>query len=298
MDGPAEQPMIGISLMEDFLNGLPSMFEIRWNDERGHSEVHQDPSRVNVFVHSDRHAPDFPNTQGGLIQIETEDEFEVFATSFVAKPLFLDVFSQNRKRSGNFRVITSAYFAVLVNTKHPHIKEQLQRGIDEARKYISNGEKFALEFDFSDLIKEWFADTLGGDTLCQGSYYSKYGRICITNHTKYHHCFDCSPETVDLWICCLPCCLVMCPAYTAYRKFTCKDIGISMTGTICALALGNNTARRSNNSTDIEVPTRVILTPPTYEQTTGQESVVLPTCAPPSYDDITKETTSDTSQLI
>ncbi|XP_070566691.1 uncharacterized protein [Ptychodera flava] len=306
MSRPAQPPMIGVALMEDFVNGLPSFFDIRWNEEAGQPTIHQDPSRVNVFVHSDKHSDDFPDTKGGIIHVHTEEEFEAFVGGFLSKPMFFDVFCQNRKRSGNFRIITTAYFAVLVNSSHPRIKEQLENGLDQARKCIRNGDKFALEFDFKDIVKSWFADTLDGGALCNGSYYSKYGRICITNHTKYQHCFDCSSETFDFWVCCLPCCLLSCPTYTIYRKFTCKDIQIKMTGDICALAVGGNRplhTRRDPESTDIEIPTQVVLAPPTYEETaensrTGPESVALPEYAPPAYEDIVKETTSDTAQLI
>nr|XP_006825784.1 PREDICTED: uncharacterized protein LOC102809401 [Saccoglossus kowalevskii] len=279
-----EDAMITVASMPDFLNSLPSCFQVLPDG------IYHDPHRVNVFLHSDQHKGTFRSTHGGTILVSNEQELEDWRQNILSKPMFLDVFCKRRVALGVVTIVYEIYFAVLINTRHPHIKQQIERGFNEARRLVSEGKNYSVEFDFTSPIREWYSDAsqqING--MCAGSIFGKYGRLCITNTSKFKPCFRCNLETTRYWILCLPCCLLSCPFYSLHRHLTCEDVNITI-GAEVALLVPEHLVTPSlagveisNDSQYVEHPAAIVVQPP------------------PSYEDCIRtqpRNTSDTQRLI
>lgn len=116
--------------------------------------------------------------------------------------------------------------AVLINTAHPAIRDDLRSKLEQAKADVANGRKFCLRLDFGQGLKKWFGD------VCESSRISFYPKsydtdkvknlgIYILNCSKPISCF------LSKWtiICCLPCWMLSggC-CYYFYRKKTVDDI--------------------------------------------------------------------------
>lgn len=145
---------------------------------------------------------------------------------------------------------------------------------------MSEGKDFSVEFDFTSPVKEWYSDASQQmDGMCAGSVFGKYGRLCVTNASKYEPCFRCNRKTAAYWILCLPCCLFSCPCYAIHRQLTCEDSSITI-GAEVGLLVPDHLVTSEITSVDtlqrseyIEHPAAVVVQPPSYEDTVHAQPV-------------------------
>ncbi|XP_070565570.1 uncharacterized protein [Ptychodera flava] len=211
------------------------------------------------------------------IKVNNEDELENWRQSILSKPMFLDVFCTRRVALGVVTIVYKIYFAVLVNTRHPQIRQQLERGFGEAKRLMGEGKDFSIEFDFTTPVREWYSvASQQSSGSCSGSIFGKYGRVCITNSSKYASCFRCTRETAPWWVLCLPCCLLTCPCYAIHRGVTCEDIEITIGGEVTLMIPEHivapylqAAAASAVHNEYIERPAAIMIQParpPTYEE--------------------------------
>ena len=68
--------------------------------------------------------------------------------------------------------------AIIINTDHPEIQDDLEAKLAQARSDIENGRKFCLKLDFSDNVKKWYAE------VCEDSRESFYQKSDETTKVK------------------------------------------------------------------------------------------------------------------
>ena len=134
----------------------------------------------------------------------------------------------------------------MVDTSHPMIRPQLEKGLDEAKKVVQSQGSFCLELDFGPAVDKWLKTSYPKGCCTIGSMRGHKARLCITNYAKPQHCFDCNAcwavFLLPCWLCSAPCykvphwqtlwswrctlhCIIHC-FYQMYRKIKCKDIRI------------------------------------------------------------------------
>ncbi|XP_070565568.1 uncharacterized protein [Ptychodera flava] len=173
-----DDTMIAVAEMSDFLDNLPDGFEYSFN-----GSILHDPARLNVFLHSSQYDRIFTRTFGGIIKVADEDELEEWRERVLSKPLFLDVMCFQPLTINYSTQAFTRHFAVFVNTKHPQIRSQIERGFTKAKCYMKQGIKFSVELDFSGPVRGWYSDVTQNslETLL-GDVDGKYGSVSILNH--------------------------------------------------------------------------------------------------------------------
>lgn len=116
--------------------------------------------------------------------------------------------------------------AVLINTEHPDIHDDLISKLEQARSDIESGKKFCLRLDFTDGVKKWFGE------VCESSRISFYPKSYDTDKVKNLSVFvlNCSKPVSFFMskctiVCCFPCWLLSggC-CYYIHRKKNVDDI--------------------------------------------------------------------------
>ena len=116
--------------------------------------------------------------------------------------------------------------AVLINTDHPEIRNDLRSKLDQAKTDVETDRKFCLRLDFGQGLKKWFGD------VCERSRISMYPKSYDTDTLKNISVFvlNCSKPipffmSKCAMVCCFPCWLISggC-CYYIYRKKTVDDI--------------------------------------------------------------------------
>ncbi|XP_033104130.1 uncharacterized protein LOC117106797 [Anneissia japonica] len=228
--------MVSIALMSDFLRQPPSNFRVKGVTSNGQpgattagdQVLTHDRDEINVCVRLEENARKFENNMGGFFPVLTESALEAISRTLCNRPILLDIrLRQKTKYNTNTVVIIHDDFAVIVNTQHERIKQQLANAFEEAKSCAKVGRKFVLTLDFGPLLKDWLNTFLVQQGLQEYEWYSKTesknGRIVITNHYELpEHCTG-SRDNILMWLLCFPCCFLSCPCYNMYRAVTCYD---------------------------------------------------------------------------
>ena len=103
---------------------------------------------------------------------------------------------------------------MLVDTSHPRIRPELEKGLDDAKKVLQSQGTFCLELDFGPAVDAWLKVSYPKGCCTIGSIRGHKARLCITNYDKPEHCFDCNA----IWALFLgPCWLFSAPCYKVKR---------------------------------------------------------------------------------
>ena len=103
---------------------------------------------------------------------------------------------------------------MLVDTSHPRIRPELEKGLDDAKKVLQSQGTFCLELDFGPAVDAWLKVSYPKGCCTIGSIRGHKARLCITNYDKPEHCFDCNA----IWALFLfPCWLFSAPCYKVMR---------------------------------------------------------------------------------
>ncbi|XP_070566704.1 uncharacterized protein [Ptychodera flava] len=174
------------------------------------------------------------------LKVRTIEDLESLSNSLFSKPLLLDVEWKWRRPHRGYDAVSVEYSLVVVNTSNRYVRLQLEEGFKEARRSLKAGRKFSIEFDFTRLVVQWYTKIVremeGGDDVCScGENVGRYGRLCITNASKYWPYFRFNNHTCPYWCLCLPCCLLTYPCYEIHRQLSCTDVYFEMTGEVVFL---------------------------------------------------------------
>ncbi|XP_006825783.1 uncharacterized protein LOC102809292 [Saccoglossus kowalevskii] len=163
------------------------------------------------------------------IRVRSEEELNDVAHMLLDKPFLTDIRWEKVEVCFPARVYTAEGNAfVYVNTLHRTIRDQINEGLDEAKRLMRDDKKFFLQFDFKKSMSAYFCEKIqirddeDHDRLedCRCGY----GKIAITNCSKYSPLFKFEDKVCPLWVICSPLCLLTLPCYLIYRKLTCNDM--------------------------------------------------------------------------
>ncbi|ESO09903.1 hypothetical protein HELRODRAFT_167721 [Helobdella robusta] len=150
---------------------------------------------------------------------------ELFHDEIMGLPLLMRIWVEYNRNEYIGASYDGPYFesdmALLVDTSHPMIYPEFQKGIEWAKKSIQSKKKFCLQFDFGPSIENWLSNNYPQTFYTFKILKNHQARLYVTNFCKPKHCFDCSV----LWCFLLgPCWLFSAPCYKLYRKLQCKDL--------------------------------------------------------------------------
>lgn len=167
-------------------------------------------------------------TESGMINqiiVSTVDDMELFHEEVMGLPILLRIWV---KYSRNEYIGASHEgpdfendMALLVDTSHPMIYPEFQRGLEWAKKSIQSKQRFCLQFDFGPSIERWLTANYPQSCYHMAAFKGHQARLYITNYQKPRHCFDCNTLWCSLFGACW---LFSAPCYKVYRRLHCKDL--------------------------------------------------------------------------
>ncbi|XP_070566212.1 uncharacterized protein [Ptychodera flava] len=217
--------MIAVASMLEFYNDPPSQIFVS-KYESGIKRIYRQDDKINVFIQSPGYKGYFPNTCGGVVKVETLEELEGWMEKLLSKPSLVDVHCRRVSPTGDHseQLVRDGYFAVIINPNNSHMKNQIEKALDEARSAIKAGKRFILEFDIGGVIKEWFSEKVKDQVHCQ------YGKIVMANTYIYEDIEEAFCGTTrDKFLCCA-CFLGSSSIYTLHRLLLCRNINVRLSG--------------------------------------------------------------------
>lgn len=167
------------------------------------------------------------NPNNREFKVESIAELERLRNDLLTKPILFHVKLQHHKTE--HYVVMKVHktwkdeFAVLVNTRHPGIREVLTHKLLEITQHMQEGKKFCLKLDFGPAMKQWYSGAVDSEPdLCDNRRSSDSGHMEIAIH-NYSTPVDC---------CMNPLCIVGCfpfwllfggPCYCIHRTRKCID---------------------------------------------------------------------------
>lgn len=167
------------------------------------------------------------NPNNREFKVESIEELERLRNDLLTKPILFHVKLQHHKTE--HYVVMKVHktwkdeFAVLVNTRHPGIREVLTHKLLEITQHMQEGKKFCLKLDFGPAMKQWYSGAVDSQPdLCDNRRSSDSGHMEIAIH-NYSTPVDC---------CMNPLCIVGCfpfwlllggPCYCIHRTRKCID---------------------------------------------------------------------------
>ncbi|OAF70888.1 putative ATP-dependent RNA helicase PB1A10.06c [Intoshia linei] len=112
--------------------------------------------------------------------------------------------------------------ALLIDTSHPYIQCDMEKGLKEIKTCIQKGEKICLTINFEQSIDKW-AKLVSPITCCTFTNFKQHrAKLFITNYTKPSQFY----QNVVIWNLINPIWLITYPFYKLFRKIRCKDVVI------------------------------------------------------------------------
>ncbi|KAI8510443.1 hypothetical protein Bbelb_113590 [Branchiostoma belcheri] len=154
--------MVGAALMQNFLRNLPrSTFVI----DPGTRKIVHDPQMANVCVDM----PVFANRLGRKIRVESVEALQSLRERLVRAPLWMQA-DACRSSTNHYVVVRvtkhlKASFMLMVNTRHPFIRRQLDQGFELAYEKMLEGKKFDMKISLNTVIKQFYRDVLGEEGM-------------------------------------------------------------------------------------------------------------------------------------
>lgn len=180
-------------------------------------KLNYDPDKVKVM-----------GTKDGMISqinVSSVEDLDSIHEEILGMPLLLRVWAEHVQQTEdpNNELKWEGDLALLVDTSHPMIRPEIERGLERARKLVQSRHLFCIQIDFGPAIAEWLKKTYPRGCCTIGSIRDHKARLYITNFRKPEHCFDCNA----LWYLFFgPCWLFSAPCYKIYRHVKCSDIVI------------------------------------------------------------------------
>nr|XP_034309505.1 uncharacterized protein LOC105329109 isoform X2 [Crassostrea gigas] len=101
------------------------------------------------------------NPNNREFKVESIEELERLSNDLLTKPILFHVKLQHQKAEyyGVMEVHKTwkGEFAVLVNTRHPGIREVLTHKLLEITQHMQEGKEFCLQLDFGPAMKQWYS---------------------------------------------------------------------------------------------------------------------------------------------
>ena len=158
------------------------------------------------------------NERLAMFEVFNTDEFTRISQELQTKCLLFRTFIKHDRVCKTFSTGSKQHYsterwtdelAVLINTEHPDIHDDLVSKLGQARSDIENGKKFCLRLDFTEGVKRWYGE------VCEDSRISIYPKSYDTNTVKNLSVFvlNCSKPisffmSKCAMICCFPCWLL------------------------------------------------------------------------------------------
>ncbi|PIK44069.1 hypothetical protein BSL78_19086 [Apostichopus japonicus] len=232
-----EAEAVRICPLSEFVTSLPDAFtcQLQPSEPRLRASISPaEPDDIIVCIESNMlqaHRLVFPENRGRILMSRTVNQMNGLAYQLISRPLLMVVRVMYRAQRNSKWYLQVAYLTVLINTKHPSIQSQLEDGLKRGLRSITNGRQFAVELNFNAMIASWLKTVLCREHVlwttshsCEFFLRCEGASLVITNCSEYNSLFDVrAPGCCCIWMFCLPCCLITCPAYTVTRRITVDD---------------------------------------------------------------------------
>ncbi|XP_048656742.1 mesenteric estrogen-dependent adipogenesis protein isoform X2 [Marmota marmota marmota] len=96
------------------------------------------------------------------VELTNYCDYKDYRETILSKPMLFFINVQTKKDTSKERT-----YAFLVNTRHPKIRRQIEQGMDMVISSVI-GESYRLEFDFQDVVKNFFppgTEVINGENL-------------------------------------------------------------------------------------------------------------------------------------
>ncbi|XP_062620867.1 uncharacterized protein LOC134282472 [Saccostrea cucullata] len=95
------------------------------------------------------------------LKVDNLEELQRLRNDLLTKPILFHVKVTHLTRNDHEGVLKprswTKQFVVLVNTRHPSIREILSHKLNEITQKMQEGEKFCLKLDFGPPVQQWFS---------------------------------------------------------------------------------------------------------------------------------------------
>ncbi|XP_062566180.1 uncharacterized protein LOC134228542 [Saccostrea cucullata] len=168
------------------------------------------------------------NSELKELKVDSLEELQHLRNDLLTKPILfhIKVTHQTKKECEGIDVsrIWKREFVVLVNTRHPSIREFLSYKLNEVTQKMQEGKRFCLKLDFSPPVKHWFSGMADPNFYWDNSRSSSdSGHMEIFIH-NYNTPIECCYDQV-LIACCFPIWLLFGgPCYRIHRAIKCTDV--------------------------------------------------------------------------
>jgi hypothetical protein len=171
-------------------------------------------------------------TEAGMINqitVTSVEEIDLLHEEIMSSPVLLRVWAEFIHNDYIGAAHPGPQFegdlALLVDTSHPMIHPEFERGLEWAKKTLQANERFCLQFDFGPAIDTWLRVSYPQGCFAVRGFRGHQARLYVTNYDKPKHSLDCN----ILWCTLLsPCWLLSAPCYKLYRRIKCRDLVITI----------------------------------------------------------------------
>lgn len=209
-----------VCFWSDFMGNPSVMYDLFRPTPR---KLNYDPDKVKVM-----------GTKDGMINqinVERVEDLDSICEELLGMPLLLRVWAEHTQTNefASSQIKWEGDLALLVDTSHPMIRPELEKGLERCRKILQSRGLFCLQIDFGPAITKWLKTVFPRGCCTLSSIRSHKARLYITNFRKPEHCFDCNA----IWYLFFgPCWILSAPFYKLYRRLKCCDIIICPTTNI------------------------------------------------------------------
>ncbi|XP_062589594.1 uncharacterized protein LOC134251224 [Saccostrea cucullata] len=167
------------------------------------------------------------NSKMSEFKVDSLEELQRVRNDLLTMPILFHIKVEHQKTE-NYAVIKirkkwKDEFAVLVNTRHPTIREILSHKLNEATQHMQEGKNFCLKLDFGPSVKQWYSGVVDNEvSFCDSRSNSDSGHMEIFVH-NYTTPIECCVNPVCIF-CCFPFWLLFGgPCYCIHRNIKCTD---------------------------------------------------------------------------
>ncbi|XP_061164336.1 uncharacterized protein LOC133173365 [Saccostrea echinata] len=152
------------------------------------------------------------------IKVKSSEDMERLRSDLMSKPILFRA-TLDHVRTDFYVVFAvhknwNAELAVLVNTKHPSIREVLSTKLNEVTQAMREGEKFCLKLDFGEPVVQWYCQQVDTQRCWSRTVDCRSMALFINNCSMpIDICFN--PVII---VYCFPCWLFGGPCYCIHRK--------------------------------------------------------------------------------
>ncbi|XP_022333691.2 uncharacterized protein LOC111130756 [Crassostrea virginica] len=188
------------------------------------------------------------NPNNSEFKVENMEELQRVRNELLTKPILFHIKVEHNKTEHyvvmKVRKVWRDEFAVLVNTRHPTIREVLSQKLNEVTQHMQEGKKFCLKLNFGPPVKQWYSGVVDAEvSLCDSRRNSESGHMEIAVH-NYSTPVECCVNPVCI-VCCFPFWFLFGgPCYMVHRTMKCIDDSHRFTDLPVQLITGMNVTVR------------------------------------------------------